>query len=84
MASKNFFSTLTEELTLEDKIPEKQKPATPTKSWKNLWRYFGNEDLKWFNIIILGSLHIFGLYCIYHIFIYKLLYFRVFTFCEYI
>lgn len=77
---KNSLPILTEELQRNN---ESKKTVVPKKNWKNLWCYFGNEELKWYNIFLLGTLHIFSLYCIYHIFFVKHLWFRAFTFCEY-
>ncbi|KAK9874704.1 hypothetical protein WA026_005524 [Henosepilachna vigintioctopunctata] len=50
------------------------------KSWKNLWYYFGEQDLKWFNIFLLFTIHGYVLYVllVVHKFIGSLLIFHFF------
>ncbi|XP_045468628.1 acyl-CoA Delta-9 desaturase-like isoform X1 [Harmonia axyridis] len=63
---QNSRPSITEVIRKEVKIVEEVE--TKNKSWKNLWHYFGEADLKWFNIILLGSSHAFFLYTLYYIY----------------
>ncbi|XP_044756465.1 stearoyl-CoA desaturase 5-like [Coccinella septempunctata] len=69
---------LTEELVENVQVSKETK--TVKKSWKNLWCYFGDEDMKWKNIMVLTSIHLFFLYSVYHILIVKKLYYMLFFF----